>query len=127
MKVGAHTALAAKLAPMLADAPGDIALQLKERTAATLALIERAGAREGDERAARTAATALYHVTAASLFLDEARRLSDPRRADLARLLLAYKLLPRDPVSASVPEHEAAGDRVIDALVAARVRVTAQA
>ncbi|MDX2202774.1 MAG: acyl-CoA dehydrogenase family protein [Hyphomicrobiaceae bacterium] len=124
-KVGAHRALAERLMPMLAEAPGDMVLQLKERMATTLALIDRAGAREGDERSARTAATALYHVTAACLFLDEARRLDDPRRLDLARLMLAHKLLPRDPVAASPPEDEAAGDRLIDALVAARVRVAA--
>ncbi len=121
-KAGAHTALAAKLAPMIEAAPQEMARQLKERLAATLALIDKAGAKDGDERSARVAATALYHVTAAALFIDEARRLGDARRLDLARLLLAYKLLPRDPIQGSSPEDEAACDRIIDALVAARVR-----
>ncbi|RTL73292.1 MAG: DNA alkylation response protein [Hyphomicrobiales bacterium] len=122
-KAGAHRALAARLTPMLAVAPADIAHALRERLDKTLALIDQAARGEHDERAARVAATALYHVTAACLFVDEARRLSDPRRLDLARLLLAHKLLPRDPIAAPNPDEEAAADRVIDALVAARTSV----
>jgi hypothetical protein len=44
-------------------------------------------------------------------------------RLDLARLVLVHKLAPRDPLAGSDPEDEAAADRVIDALVAARVAV----
>ncbi|MFK5037115.1 hypothetical protein ACI4BF_28580, partial [Klebsiella pneumoniae] len=72
-KAGAHRALAARLAPMLAEAPADVGVRLRERMDKTLGLIDRAGGKEGDERAARVAATALYHVTAACLFVDEAR------------------------------------------------------
>ena len=92
-------------------------------TEITFAKAFRAGAArpEADPRAARQAATGLYHATAAALFAHEAERLGDPVRLDLARLVLAHKLKPRDPLAGSAMEHEAAADRVIDALVAARV------
>jgi hypothetical protein len=106
---------------MLARAPAEVAAPLAGRLEAALLLIERASGKEGDARAARQAATGLYHATAAALFADEAARLSDPMRLDLARLVLAHKLSPRDPLAAASPEDEAAADRVIDALVAARV------
>jgi hypothetical protein len=35
--------------------------------------------------------------------------------------VLVHKLSPRDPLSVTSPEDESAADRVIDALVAARV------
>lgn len=124
-KAGAHRALAQKLEPMLAAAPADLAAGLKERLGAVLALIDKAGAKDGDARATRVAATGLYNITAAYLFVDEARRLGDPRRLDLARLMLSHKLAPRDPLAASSADDDAAGDRVIDALIAARVAVRA--
>jgi len=117
-KAGAHRALAARLESMIAAGPADVAAPLRERLGAALALIERAG---NEPRAARQAATGLYHVTAAALFLHEAQALGDEGRVDLARLLLAHKLSPRDPLAGVAPEDDAAGDRVIDALVAARV------
>jgi acyl-CoA dehydrogenase len=122
MKAGAHRALAQKLEGMLDAAPGDLAQALKERLSAVLALIEEAGAVNGDERATRQAATGLYNLTAACLFVDEAKRLGDARRLDLARLMLAHKLSARDPLAGSSREDDAAGDRVIDALAAARTR-----
>lgn len=123
MKAGAHRALAVKLERMLEAAPSDLAHALKERLSAVLALIEEAGAPNGDERATRQAATGLYNLTAACLFVDEAKRLGDARRLDLARLMLAHKLTARDPLAGSSREDDAAGDRVIDALAAARTRV----
>ena len=48
--------------------------------------------------------------------------MGDPVRLDLARLVLAHKLGPRDPLAGSSPDEEAAADRVIDALVAVRVK-----
>lgn len=126
VKEGAHRALADTLAAMLASAPAELAAQMRERLHKVLDLIERAGARtDGDPRAARAAATGLYHVTAAILCVDEARRLGDPLRLDLARLLLAHKLSPRDPLAGSTADDDAAGDRLIDALVAARRWTTA--
>ena len=122
-KAGAHRALARHLEPMLARAPAEVAAPLAERLQAALVLIDRAsaGGKNGNARAARQAATGLYHATAAALFADEAARLGDPVRLDLARLVLAHKLAPRDPLAAAPPEDESAADRVIDALVAARV------
>jgi hypothetical protein len=119
-KAGAHRALARRLESMLASAPAEMAAALGERLSAAVALIERASGRNGDARAARQAATGLYHLTAAALFADEARRLGDPVRLDLACLVMAHKLSPRDPLAGSAPEEEAAADRAIDALVAAR-------
>jgi alkylation response protein AidB-like acyl-CoA dehydrogenase len=119
-KSAAHRALARRLQAMLADAPADVAAPLAERLEAALALIERAAGRNGDARAARQAATGLYHVTAAALFAHAAERLADPIPRDLARLMLAHKLEARDPLAAAPPAAEAAADRVIDALVAAR-------
>ena len=121
-KAGAHRALARRLKPMIAAAPGAVAAPLAERLEAVLALIDRASGNDGDARAVRQAATGLYHATAAALFAYEAERLGDPVRLDLARLVLAHKLSPRDPLAGSSSEEEAAADRVIDALAAARDR-----
>jgi alkylation response protein AidB-like acyl-CoA dehydrogenase len=121
-KAGAHRALARRLQPMIASAPTDVSAPLTERLQAVLSLTDRAADRDGDARAARQAATGLYHVTAAALFADQAQRLSDPVRLDLARLALAHKLGPRDPLAGSPPEDEAAADHVIDALVTARMQ-----
>jgi hypothetical protein len=120
-KAGAHRALARRLEPMLASAPAALARALAERLEGALGAIDRAGRSDGDPRSVRQAATGLYHATAAVLFAREADDLGDPVRLDLARLVLAHKLEPRDPLGGSDPEDEAAADRVIDALVAARV------
>ena len=74
-------------------------------------------------RWARQAATGLYHAAAAALFAHEAEALGDAVRLDLARLVLAHKLAARDPLGGTSTEEEAAADRVIDALVAARTAV----
>jgi alkylation response protein AidB-like acyl-CoA dehydrogenase len=120
-KAGAHRALAARLEGMIPGAPGALAAALRERLGAAISLIDRAAAAEGDARSARAAATGLYHATAAALFLGEGQKLADPVRADLARLVIAHKLSPRDPLAPAAPEDEAAADRVIEALVSARV------
>jgi alkylation response protein AidB-like acyl-CoA dehydrogenase len=119
-KAGAHRALAERLQPMLAAAPDDLAAAWRERAEAALALTDRAAKSNGDVRAARQAATGLYHLAAAALFAHEAQGLGDPVRLDLARLVLAHKLGIRDPLGGSISEDDAAGDRVIDALVGAR-------
>src|SRR5262245_47833632 len=115
-RAGAHRALADRLAPMLATAPAGPACAWRERTDAALALTERAA---GESRAARQAATSLYHLTAAALFAHEAQELRDPVRLDLARLVLAHKLTARDPLVTPEAEDEAAADRVIDAVISA--------
>ena len=120
-KAEAHRALARRLKAMIATAPDDVVQELTQRLDAALALVDRAARPDAEARAARQAATGLYHATAAALFAHEAERLDDPVRLDLARLVLAHKLAPRDPLAGSSAEDEAAADRVIDALVAARV------
>jgi len=120
-KAKAHRALGQCLTSMIATVLEDAVEGLTERLQAALLLIDRAAAQDGDARAARQAATGLYHITAAVLFAYEAEQLGDPVRLDLARLVLAHKLSVRDPLGSSAPEEEAAADRVIDALVAARV------
>jgi acyl-CoA dehydrogenase len=121
-KAQAHHALAQRLKAMIAGAPENPVKALTERLDAALALLDRAAQGGDDPRAARQAATGLYHATAAVLFAFEAEQLGDPIRLDLARLMLAHKLSARDPLGGSMPEEEAAADRVIDALVAARAR-----
>src|SRR5262245_12322822 len=123
-RAGAHRVLARRLQPMMASASAPVAAALAERLEAGLALIERAAGRDGDARAARQAATGLYHVTAAALFAHEAERLGDPVRLDLARLVLAHKLVARDPLAVSSPEDESAAGRLSGALRAARRRKT---
>jgi alkylation response protein AidB-like acyl-CoA dehydrogenase len=120
-KVQAHHALARHLKTTIGIVRDDVMEKLTVRLAAALDLLDRAGRQDGDVRAARQAATGLYHATAAILFAWEAERLGDPVRLDLARLVLVHKLSPRDPLSVTSPEDESAADRVIDALVAARV------
>ncbi len=48
---------------------------------------------------ARQAASALYHLTSAAAMLWEARQLNMPARAELARLVLRHRVLPRDPLA----------------------------
>jgi alkylation response protein AidB-like acyl-CoA dehydrogenase len=121
-KAGAHRALGRHLEVMVATVLDDDVVEgLTERLQAALTLIDRVIAQDGDARAVRQAATGLYYITAAVLFAQEAELLGDPVRLDLASLALAHKLRARDPLATSAPEDEAAADRVIDALVAARV------
>jgi acyl-CoA dehydrogenase len=120
-KAEAHRALAGRLKAMLGIGLNDAVEPLTERLDAALALLDRVQREDSDAREVRRAATGLYHATAAILFAFEARQLGDPVRLDLARLVLAHKLGPRDPLAGSSPHEEAAADHVIDALVAARV------
>ncbi|HWB45068.1 MAG TPA: acyl-CoA dehydrogenase family protein [Hyphomicrobiaceae bacterium] len=117
-KAKAHRALRERVQPMLDAGPVAIATPLAERFAAALRLTDEAVS--GAEHTARQAATGLYHATAAALFLDEAAKTGDSTRIDLARLVVAHKLDARDPLAMASPQEEAAADRVIDALAAAR-------
>jgi alkylation response protein AidB-like acyl-CoA dehydrogenase len=118
-KAGAHRALGARLQPMIASGPPDLAAALGERLAAALRLVESSSA-DRNSRTARAAATGLYHATAAALFLHEAAKAGDVIRSDLARLVIAHKLRVRDPLGPASADDEAAADHVIDALAAAR-------
>ena len=120
-KEQAHGTLAGVLKEMLAAAPADLAKPLMERLDATMRLVQHvADANGAADALARGAATGLYNVASAVLFSDEAKRLNDPRRLDLASLTLRHKLQPRDPLAPDAPDDSAAADRVIDALIKAR-------
>ena len=54
-----------------------------------------------DPSLARQAASALYHLTTAAAMLWEARQLNMPARAELARLVLRHRVLPRDPLDST--------------------------
>jgi acyl-CoA dehydrogenase len=51
------------------------------------------------EAAARQVASALYHVTTAIGFAHEARRANLAQRLALAKMVLAHRLSPRDPMA----------------------------
>ncbi len=69
-----------------------------------------AAQREGGEVLTRQAASALYHVTSAAAMAWEAGRLQDPHRMALARMVLAHRVLPRDPLRADPAEDGGALD-----------------
>ena len=53
-------------------------------------------------------ATALYHLTAATIMAHEAAQLTQgERRLALAKLVLAHKLEPQDPLAAPDDEQDA--------------------
>jgi len=54
-----------------------------------------------DERLARQAASALYHLTTAVAMLWESRQGAGPERTILARLVCSQRLLPADPLGAA--------------------------
>lgn len=62
---------------------------------------------------ARQSASALYHITTAIGLAREAAQLRAPHRLALARMVLKYRLLPRDPLDAE--EDAAALDSVLAA------------
>ncbi|MBM3568937.1 MAG: DNA alkylation response protein [Alphaproteobacteria bacterium] len=95
----ADAPLRALLEEKLATAPADLRPALAERLNGAFALAGRAVA--GEERLARQAGTALYHAMSAVLFAWEAK--ADPARLWLARLVLAHKLAPRDPLAPDDP------------------------
>ena len=76
-------------------------------------MIERAFALAADAAAgdhahlARQAASGLYHVVTMAGLRWEARHARLPQRATLARLVLAHRLSPRDPLAASADELDA--------------------
>jgi hypothetical protein len=85
----------ATLAGNAAEAP-----ELPAALARAVALTEAALA---DPSLARQAASALYHLTSAAAMLWEARQPNLPARAELARLVLRHRVLPRDPLAPAEP------------------------
>lgn len=71
-------------------------------------LMRRVASERGAEAHVRLAASALYNATSAVILAWEAGRIAtgDWRRRDLARMVLAHKLTPRDPLA--VPAEDAA-------------------
>ncbi|UHC20211.1 acyl-CoA dehydrogenase family protein (plasmid) [Methylobacterium currus] len=109
-------ALRAHLASLL-DAAGLAPLE-RERFAA---MVERAcafaesAAREGADTFARQAASGLYHAVTAAGLAREAAGAALPHRLALARLVLAHRLSPRDPLGS--PDDTGLIDAVLDAAV----------
>ena len=69
---------------------------LPEALARAATLLDRA---QADPALARTAASALYHLTSAAALAWEAARTGDANRAALARMVLTHRVLPRDPLA----------------------------
>jgi hypothetical protein len=99
---GALAPLGAHIAALTDDA------EIATLRGRVFALVERALSKE---LLTRQAASALYHLVTAAAFLWEARRLDDPHRVSLARMVLRHRLLPRDPL-ADVDAEDAAFDLV---------------
>src|SRR5690606_12690160 len=99
---GSGDALEAHVAGNLAGArmAGPVRARFEEAKASAFALARRAAEdRDGGDLIARQAAAGLYHITTASAMAREASRLGDPRRLLLGQLVLAHRLLPRDPLA----------------------------
>lgn len=97
----AHNAALLKAAALDAPTQALFAGQL-ERACAFAADV---AARKAEPQA-RQAASALYHITSAIGLAHEAAAIAAPHRLSLARLVLAHRLLPRDPLA--VDDAEAA-------------------
>lgn len=88
-------ALSAHVRGLLAEAPLEDCERALVRASS---LLQRA---HESEALARSAASALYHITSAAVMAWEAKRLGDPHRALLARMVLEHRVLPRDPLEAA--------------------------
>ena len=99
---GALEALRAHVRGLAGGAPAlPEALAALDRAVA----LAREAAGEGGGSLVRQAASALYNATSAAVMAWEAGRLGDPRRLALARMVMAHRVLPRDPLAAQ-PEAE---------------------
>lgn len=101
-------ALQAANAARLRDASLDAATHAQfndvlERACAYAARV----AAERNEDQARQAASALYHITSAIGLAHEAAKTKLPHRATLAKMVLAHRLLPRDPMAAPAADNAA--------------------
>ncbi|MBX3622779.1 MAG: acyl-CoA dehydrogenase family protein [Rhizobacter sp.] len=80
------------------EMPADLRETLARAAERSVALA-RLAETEGHDAIARRAASALYHVTTATAMAWEAQRCGRPERSTLARLVLAHRLLPQDPLA----------------------------
>ena len=92
--------------------PAAFRAQLTTALARACGFAEAVVADPANERQVRQMASALYHLTSAAIMAWEAAQTGNTRRQALARLVLAHKLLPRDPL---------AGDADDDAIVVALI------
>lgn len=83
--------------------------QLLTAQAQVRALAE-AAAQGGGDPLARTAASALYHLTTAFAMAWEAGQIASASRMRMAALVLKHRLLPVDPLGGAYNEAEDAGD-----------------
>jgi len=95
---GGFAALSGHIRNQQAEAPLENCLALLDRAHA---LLDRA---QSDPALARGAASALYHVFAASTMNWEAARTGDPHRAALARMVLRHRVMPKDPLAVDDPD-----------------------
>jgi hypothetical protein len=109
-KSRAHKALEAALLKLLAEAtaiPAAFRDRLRQTLERTIRFAERVAADPAGEQNARSAASALYHVTSAVLMTREAAGPSaDARRALYARLVLEHRLSVQDPLAPREGERE---------------------
>lgn len=115
VKARAQDSLAEDLQAKLNAVEGPLRSEIGNALDRAVAFVAKtAGA--GDERQARASASALYHATSAALFAWEAARLGKAGKARLAlaRLVLAYKLSPKDPLAS---DDGALGDEAARALL----------
>ncbi|MBI3992288.1 MAG: acyl-CoA dehydrogenase family protein [Candidatus Lambdaproteobacteria bacterium] len=105
-KQKAHQALGSALQRLLAEAsaaPAAFRATVGDRVRQAISFAQAVADDETRERHSRTAASALYHATCAALMTWEGARVGaqggDARRLLLARLLLAHRLSPRDPLA----------------------------
>jgi alkylation response protein AidB-like acyl-CoA dehydrogenase len=109
-KSRAHKALEAALLKLLDEAtaiPAAFRDRLRQTLGRTIGFAERVAADPAGEQNARSAASALYHVTSAVLMTREASRPeADARRALYARLVLEHRLGVNDPLAPQESEWE---------------------
>ena len=103
-KEGGAEALSAHVRGLLAEAPLVGCLEALERA---LSLLQQA---HENEALARSAASALYHIASAAMMAWEAKRMGDPYRAMLARMVLQHRVLPRDPLDDTAGDPNALQD-----------------
>ncbi len=99
---GSLEALEAHLGALRAATPESLP-HLADATERAFALARHAGG-EGGPVLARQAATGLYNVASATAMAWEAARVGLPQRRALAAMVLAHRVLPRDPLGAAPDE-----------------------
>lgn len=115
-KASAHDALGKALGGMIEGASADLRASLAGRLARAVAFVGKV-AEAGAEHLARQAATGLYNAASAVLLAAQGAALSEPWRADAARLVLAHRLDARDPLAPGGDDADAIG-RLLAALEA---------